>query len=452
MVMADGQVGKIGRPWSVKACGGAFLLGIWTVGALSLASPLHADTKTGVDAWEAGDYSTAVTEWREAATKGDADAAFNLGQAYKVGRGVPQSSDEALSWYRRAMEAGHVRASDYYGLLLYQTGRKSEAMPYVEQSAGRGEPRAQYVLGAELFNGTLISKDWTRAYAMMTRASAQGLEPANRVLSEMDRHIPLSQRQQASALAATMEQNEARNRMVQIGNWDLRPIDQASTPSSPTIASANPTDPAPRPQNAIEPVDLPPSRAAPASAVSSAERSSSRSAEPPVEASMDSAQMTGPEEPPSGIAAAQTSEGVPPARQPDNPSVAEAPAALPEMASNGLPVGYIPSVAAPARSTTAEPRSASPPRTATPVEQAPPTTQTGDWRVQMGAYSAMDSAQRVWRMYKEKIGALAAYQPYLVKADGLVKLQYGPFESRAAAERSCSMIESAGGACFALRK
>src|SRR3569623_1168389 len=57
--------------------------------ALSLmvaaAVPALADTKAGADAWNRGDYPTAVAEWRKAAIAGDADAQFDLAQAYKLG-------------------------------------------------------------------------------------------------------------------------------------------------------------------------------------------------------------------------------------------------------------------------------------------------------------------------------------------------------------------------------
>ena len=49
-----------------------------------------ADTKAGVEAWTRGDYPAAVREWEAQSAKGDADAIFNLGQAYKLGKGVPQ--------------------------------------------------------------------------------------------------------------------------------------------------------------------------------------------------------------------------------------------------------------------------------------------------------------------------------------------------------------------------
>ena len=72
--------------------------------------------------------------------------------------------------------------------------------------------------------------------------------------------------------------------------------------------------------------------------------------------------------------------------------------------------------------------------------------------MQMGAYSAMESAERVWKQYQGKVSGLSAYQPYLVKAGGLVKLQYGPFASKAEADKSCRAVETAGGACFTLKK
>ena len=42
----------------------------------------------GVDAWTRGDFPAAVKEWQAGAARGDADAQFNLGQAYKLGKGV----------------------------------------------------------------------------------------------------------------------------------------------------------------------------------------------------------------------------------------------------------------------------------------------------------------------------------------------------------------------------
>ena len=64
--------------------------------AVALAGPAAADVKAGVDAWAQGDYDKAVREWQPLADAGDADAQFNLGQAYKLGKGVPTDLAAAL--------------------------------------------------------------------------------------------------------------------------------------------------------------------------------------------------------------------------------------------------------------------------------------------------------------------------------------------------------------------
>jgi TPR repeat protein len=203
---------------------------------LALASPQAAPqpvVKQGVEAWERGDFTGAVAKWREPAIAGDADAQFNLGQAYKLGRGVAVDLKQAEDWYRRAALQGHAQAQDNYGLLLYQNGKRKEAMPVLQTSADRGEPRAQYVYGTELFNGELAPKDWVRAYAMMTRASVAGIPRASESLAQMDRYIPAPDRQKGIELARI---------------WDKpRPQLAAAAPAKPAAAPSAPVKPASKP-------------------------------------------------------------------------------------------------------------------------------------------------------------------------------------------------------------
>jgi uncharacterized protein len=161
-----------------------------------LSAPAQADTKAGVDAWTRGDFPTAVREWQAAAAKGDGDAMFNLGQAYKLGKGVPQDLTKAEELFGRAAALGHLQASDNYGLLLFQRGEKARALPFIRAAADRGDPRAQYLLGIAHFNGDLVPKDWPRAYALLSLARQQGLPQAGPALQQMDEYIPLDQRQQ----------------------------------------------------------------------------------------------------------------------------------------------------------------------------------------------------------------------------------------------------------------
>jgi cell division septation protein DedD len=167
--------------------------------------PARADVRSGVEAWQRGDFAAAVKQWRALADRGDADAQFNMGQAYKLGRGVPADLKIAQSWYQKAAAQGHEVAQANLGLILFQGGDRKGAMPWIKKAAAAGDARAQYVLGTTLFNGDLIGRDWPQAYALMTRAAAQGLPQAATSLSQMDQFIPLADRQKGIALARQME-------------------------------------------------------------------------------------------------------------------------------------------------------------------------------------------------------------------------------------------------------
>lgn len=182
--------------------------GFAAVGAallITVVVPALADTKAGFDLWNRGDYYGAVAAWRPLAIAGDPIAQYNLAKAYQLGRGLPVDMKMAESWYGKAAQQGHVPSRDNFGLLLFQNGDRTSAMPYIEESANRGEPRAQYVLGTALFNGDTMKKDWVRAYALMTRASAAGIAAASSSLAQMDKFIPLDQRQRGLTLARSLE-------------------------------------------------------------------------------------------------------------------------------------------------------------------------------------------------------------------------------------------------------
>jgi cell division septation protein DedD len=209
--------------WSEEMAFGSHLskIAIAAVALALVSAPALADVKAGVDAWSRGEYETAVKQWREPALKGDPDAQFNMGQAYKMGRGVKADLNIALDWYRKAAAQGHLQAADSYGHLLHYQGKIPESLPYLQTSAERGDPRAQYLLGTELFNGVHIQKDWVRAYALMTRASSAGMTPASRSLAQMDQFIPLEQRQAATVLAGELEQRASRSRAAQVAGFPI---------------------------------------------------------------------------------------------------------------------------------------------------------------------------------------------------------------------------------------
>jgi TPR repeat protein len=170
--------------------------------AVALAAPLSAQSvKAGIDAWQRADYSRAIAIWRPLAEAGDADAQFNLGQAYRLGRGVPLDLSAAKIWFERAARSGHVDAETTLGLLIFQNGDRTAGLKWLKAAADQGEPRALLVYGTALFNGDGVPQDRVLAYALVSRAAAQGLEPAQETLAQLNQLIPVAERQKAVALA-----------------------------------------------------------------------------------------------------------------------------------------------------------------------------------------------------------------------------------------------------------
>jgi TPR repeat protein len=172
--------------------------------ALLLCAPasLNAQSvKAGIEAWQRADYAGAVAIWRPLAEKGDADAEFNLGQAYRLGRGVAINLGAAQTWFTRAANQGHLDAQTTLGLLLFQNGDRAEGLKWLKQAADEGEPRAQLVYGTALVNGDTITQDPPLGYAYVSRAAAQGLEPAKQTLAQMDQVLPAADRKKGAALA-----------------------------------------------------------------------------------------------------------------------------------------------------------------------------------------------------------------------------------------------------------
>ena len=311
--------------------------------ALLLCTPsfLHAQSvKAGIEAWQRADYPGAVATWRPLAEKGDADAQFNLGQAYRLGRGVAINLAAAQTWFERAANQGHLDAQTTLGLLLFQNGDHAEGLKWLKQAADKGEPRAQLVYGTALVNGDTVTQDPPLGYAYVSRAAAQGLEPAKQTLAQMDQVLPAADRKKGAALALDLIKSE--------------PARAAEKPKAKVaqIRKAKPAEPA------------------------------KSKTEATVE--MASAKPSAKVEPPTPVKTAKVEK---------------------------------------------------------PIKAAPA---SGNWRIQLGAFSQRGNAEALYKKLSGK-GALEGRSPYYVAAGAVTRLQVGPFESKAAAEAAC---RSLGSACF----
>ena len=299
--------------------------------ALLLALPATAQTvRSGIEAWQQGNHAAAVAIWTSLAAKGDADAAFNLGQAYRLGKGAAMDHGRAQQYFEQAALTGHIDAAATLGILLFQNGNRNGAMRWLKLAADGGETRSMLLYGVALYNGDGIAPEPVTAYAYVSRAAAQGLATAKTTLADLDESMPLEQRQKGLAMARSMVGTQAG-------------AAAAKAPSPLKVAV---------------------------------------------------------------------------------PEKAKAPA----------------KVAVPAKAK-------SPAKVAIPVKPpsraAPPSANSGGWRIQLGAFGQRAAAEALFAKLRGKV---AARQPYYVAAGKVVRLQVGPYNSRAAAAAGCAALR--GQACF----
>jgi CHAT domain-containing protein/TPR repeat protein len=168
----------------------------WIDRAASAGNPACAMYEAS-RAYENGDRDRAARLWRAAAIGGDASGAHNLGVAldlnhdpgpelwYAVGArgGVPESAnnlalflsergrrDEAMDWWRVAIDRGHGTAGTRLGHALAESGRFDEASQWLVPAAEAGDVEAMTHLG-DLYRDTGRAHDARQWYE---KAADQG--------------------------------------------------------------------------------------------------------------------------------------------------------------------------------------------------------------------------------------------------------------------------------------
>jgi len=418
-----------------------------------VSAPPPPSIKLGVEKWRTGDYPGAVAMWTPFAAAGDPDAMFNMGQAYKLGRGVTADTATARDYYRRAAAKGHLPAQANLGIALFQAGEKPEAIKWLKTAADRGEARAQYVLGIATFNGDGVSRSQSVGYAYLLRAQVSGLPQAATALATIAPGLSPADRTAGESIAASLA---AGGGVPALAAAAPKPTNTAALPPKPAATAALPPKPAAT-------AALPPKPAATAMLAPSPVRvTSPGDPVPPKTTAAPVAATTGKD-------AAVAPAPLPPVSAPAPPRpVAEPTPAQADVAAKAAPAvaGTIATVAVPASTPPASlPRTSTEQRTSNVVPVKPPVAaprpaavalkpfetvvtpakKPDGWRVQLGAFSSRKLADAAWADVK----ADAAPAKPMFATDGPVtKLQMGPFASREAAKAACTKLTAVGRACF----
>ena len=111
---------------------------------------------------------------------------FKVALCYHLGKGVPKDSEQAVFWYRKSAERGHVEAQFNLGqCYLFGTGVEKDpklAVQWYRKSADQGMKDAQFNLGVCFANGWGVEKDTTQAVYWCRKAAEQGMKEAQTLL------------------------------------------------------------------------------------------------------------------------------------------------------------------------------------------------------------------------------------------------------------------------------
>ncbi|MCH8081182.1 MAG: SEL1-like repeat protein [Proteobacteria bacterium] len=177
--------------------------------------------------YQSGKYKKAERQWQNLAEAGNADALFNLGQMYHLGKKTAFDDNKAADYYLAAANLGHTAAARELGNLYFFSpgvnGGKEAAASWWLRAAEAGDGQAQYILGIVYFNGDGVNQDLTLGFAWTLLAVDAGVLEAIQLETAMRGQLTEAELAKSLELAPTLmtgTPNQARahlliNEMVQ---------------------------------------------------------------------------------------------------------------------------------------------------------------------------------------------------------------------------------------------
>ncbi len=133
--------------------------------------------KTGLDAFQKGEYSTAVNAFLPLARRGNATAQYYVGRMYHEGKGFPEDNEKAALWVRRGADRGSAEAEGLLGTLFSQghgvAKNDGDAARCFHQAARRGNAVGQAQMGLCYMRGIGVPQDYAQAYMWFDLAASR---------------------------------------------------------------------------------------------------------------------------------------------------------------------------------------------------------------------------------------------------------------------------------------
>jgi uncharacterized protein len=152
------------------------------LGSSATMMPLSTGDEAAYQAFDQGQYLTALTLAEAQTRKGNAAAFTLIGRIYADGLGVPKDEFTAASWYSRGAELGDTEAAFLFGVMLAQGGgiekNMDQAGQMFEKAALKEHPQANYNLGLLFLSGNGKPENPARAAQHMAFAASKGVAAA----------------------------------------------------------------------------------------------------------------------------------------------------------------------------------------------------------------------------------------------------------------------------------
>jgi uncharacterized protein len=144
--------------------------------------PLSDGDDAAYQAFDQGQYLTALNLAEAQSRKGNAAAFTLIGRIYADGLGVQKDEFTAASWYSRGAELGDTEAAFLFGVMLAQGGgiekNLDQAGQMFEKAALKEHPQANYNLALLFLSGNGKPENPSRAALHLQFAATKGVAAA----------------------------------------------------------------------------------------------------------------------------------------------------------------------------------------------------------------------------------------------------------------------------------
>ncbi|MDO6562714.1 tetratricopeptide repeat protein [Amphritea sp. 1_MG-2023] len=143
---------------------------------LTLNTASAASLSKGMQAFEAKDYNTAMSELKPLVSDNNLDAMNLVGQMYELGLGVEADEQQAVKLYNRCSAQGHLGCVNSFR--AYKNKGYKVELKSVQPAAENGDANAQNRLGEMYEFGYGVTRDAAQAIQWYQLAADQGFVAA----------------------------------------------------------------------------------------------------------------------------------------------------------------------------------------------------------------------------------------------------------------------------------